>query len=232
MPRARLAVLEVNWEEKILKKDISRSVRPFLQGLEGELDVDFPEGEFNSRDDLVTALQEFRKSRARYLFVGSHGVRKMLFDTNHGITAATIISACRNSKGRGYFFSACDFGNHGTAREFLMKTRADFLAGYSKSVPWIESMLVDLFFLTYLLMGRVKRRKVGRSSSPCLLEDKDDFIPEKSEDPLKLARWVYEDVPLAYLIGFDVYMLRTGQGKKPRLIAASDTWRSKTKRHG
>jgi hypothetical protein len=227
MRQARLAVLEVNWEEQILRREIARSVRPFFHGLEGELDVDFPEGEFNSKDDLVTGLQEFRRSRAKYLFVGSHGVRKMLFDTSHGITASTIIGACKNSRGKGFFFSACDFGNRNTAREFLVETKADFLAGYSRSVPWLESMLVDLFFLTYLLQGRVKRRRGAQGDVPSLVEDGSGFISEKSENPLKVARWVYEDVPLALPLGFDVYALKGGQGKKPRLICASKIWKAR-----
>jgi hypothetical protein len=225
MESGKLAVLEVNWEEQILKKELSRSVRPFLNGLEGELGVDFLEGEFNTRDDLVMGLREFKKSKAKLLYVGAHGVRKMLFDTSHGVNAATIIGACRNSKGKGYFFSACDFGNRNTAREFLSQTKADFVVGYSGPVPWLESSLVDLFFLSYFLQGRVKRRKGPKEGKVTLLETRYDFLAQGSRDPIKLAHWVYEDVPLALVLGFDVYILETGQGKKAKVVCASDTWK-------
>ena len=46
MKHGKLAVLEGNWDANILKQEISRSVQPFLDGLEGELGVDFLEGEF------------------------------------------------------------------------------------------------------------------------------------------------------------------------------------------
>jgi len=233
MRAGELAVLEVNWEERVLKREISLSVHPFLHGLEGALDEDFPEGVFNSKEDLLEGLGEFKKSRAKYLYVGAHGLRKQIFTPDHGIYSQTIIDACKGagSRGKGYFFSACDFVNRKTALEFLTATKAEFIAGYSGSIPWLDSMLVDLFFLTYLLQGRVKREVMpgqrGKAKGVSLREDKSGFIYEMSANPLKVARWVYEDVPLALSLGFDVFTLSRPQGRPPRLVGASAGWRSR-----
>jgi hypothetical protein len=233
MRSGRLAVLEVNWEEQILKEEISLSVRPFLDGLEGAMTEDFLEGEFNSGEDFLEAISEFKASRARYLYVGSHGLKKQIIAPDHGINSQTIINQCRGSKDKGYFFSACDFVNPKTAREFLVKTKAVFIAGYSKSVPWLESILVDLFFLSYMLQGRVKRqllaKRGGRGKRTSLSEKGDAFAYETSEKPMKVAQWVYEDLPLAVALGFDVYTLQRSQGKMPRLMSASRAWHRRKK---
>jgi hypothetical protein len=169
----------------------------------------------------------YRRSfdQARYLYVGSHGLKKQIIAPDHGINSQTIINQCKGSKGKGYFFSACDFVNPKTARDFLVKTKAIFIAGYSKNVPWLESILVDLFFLSYLLQGRVKRQLIPKGGSgtkrTSLTEGGDSFVYQASENPMKVAQWVYEDLPLAALLGFDAYSLQRSQGKMPRLISAS-----------
>lgn len=231
MRNGELAVLEVNWEERVLRREISLSVRPFLHGLEGVLDEDFPEGVFNSKEDLLDGLYEFKKSRAKYLYVGAHGLRKQLFSPDHSIYSQTIIDACKGigSRGKGYIFSACDFVNRKTALEFLSVTGAAFIAGYSGSVPWLDSMLVDLFFISYLLQGRVKRQVMSSQrravKGVSLREDRGGFVYEMSANPLKVARWVYEDVPLALSLKFDAFTVSRSQGRPPRLVSASAGWR-------
>lgn len=105
------------------------------------------------------------------------------------------------------------------------KTKAEFIAGYSRAVPWLESTLVDVVFLSYFLQGRIKRQTTSRRGAGLkgvsFREDRTGFIYEMSENPLKVARWVYEDVPLTLPLGFDVYVLHRFQGRSPRLISAS-----------
>jgi hypothetical protein len=232
---SKLMILEVNWEGnegKVMKEEFSWSVRPFLNGLEGLLGADFPEGEFHSGDDLLAALRQFRKSDTPYLYVAAHGLRKQIVAPDRGVYSSTIIRACKGSKGKGYVFSACDFVNPKTATEFLKETKADFVAGYSGAAPMHETVFVELLFLLYLLYGRLRRKREPETDRRSLVPIGDGFRIQNSKSAITVGHWVYEDLHLAALFGFEVYSLKVSQGKKPQLVSASRTWKEKVKRTG
>jgi hypothetical protein len=207
----RLFVLESPWEQDVRS---ALSVGPFLAGLKEALEVDVVSQRFNGREDLVFYLKEFskRSSEFTYCYIACHGTPgrlEPLLETR--INIGTISDACQGSRGRGFIMGACSFGNHRTATKFLTRTGATFVAGYSGDVPWMESMLVDLMFLTYLLRGR-RKRKHGAVSKSFVVDRYDEYAPERTKNPLKVAKWVYEDLPLARMLRFVVHRRRPGAG--------------------
>src|SRR5207248_464730 len=104
-------------------------------------------------------LQEFcRDGGYSYCYIASHGTAGRLETLLENVNGATIAEACRGGRGRGFIVGACAFGNPATATTFLTRTHAAFVAGYARDVPWQESMLTDLTFLTYLIGKRCRRR--------------------------------------------------------------------------
>jgi hypothetical protein len=208
---ARLFVLETPWDRDIRS---ALSVGPFLAGLKEALEIDVVPQRFNGKDDLVFYLNEFsgRNSEFSHCYVACHGTSGRLQPLlEQQINAATIADACRGSRGRGFIIGGCSFGNYRTAATFLERTGASFVAGYSADVPWMESMLVDLMFLTYLLGGRCRRRRTG-SSLECFVADRDGYKLQRTGNPLKAAKWVYEDLPLARKLSFVVHRRRPRRG--------------------
>lgn len=197
-----LLVLETPWDNELKS---ALSVGPFLQGLGTSLEFPVICQRFNGKRDLVHYLHEFRRSGSySYCYVASHGTAGRLETLLENVNGATIAEACRGGRGRGFIIGACAFGNRATATAFLKKTRASFVAGYARDVPWEESMLTDLTFLTYLIGKRCRRR----SENGCLnllTTRGGEFKFEGSQDAIKVARWVYEDFPLSRALGFMVH---------------------------
>ncbi len=200
-----LLVLETPWDHG-LRSDLS--VGPFLMGLRDALHLEVVTQRFNGKDDLVHYLGEFvREPGLSHCYIGAHGTAGRIQALLGDVNAATIGNACRGSRDKGFIISACSFGNEATARRFLQTTRAHFVAGYAHDVPWMESMLVDLMFMTYLFGGRC-RRVNGESRSELLRDRRGDFCYSGTADPVKAARWVVEDLPLATMLRFSVHSRR------------------------
>jgi len=81
-------------------------------------------------------------------------------------------------------------------------------------------MLTDLTFLTYVMDKRCRRRvKNGRVE---LVTTKGgEFKFQGSKDPMKVARWVYEDFPLSRALGFVVHR-RVKRGGRWEIESSDD----------
>ncbi len=213
-----LLVLETPWDDDL---NSTVSVGPFLQGLGATLGVKVVRQQFNGRADLVHYLREFKRQRREYAwcYIGSHGTQGRL-DTVLGlVNARTIAEACIGSSEQGFVIGACSFGNRATAQSFLDRTKAAFIAGYTNDVPWEESMLADLTFLTYLIGRRCRRSRQGKEIE--LVRSRGGaFRYQGSRDPVRVAEWVYEDLPIARALGFVVHR-RVKRGGRWR-IESSD----------
>ncbi len=209
---AGLFVLETPWADDL---DSGQSVGPFLIGLKEALGVRVTSQRFNGRADLAYYLRKFAKMNSGYshCYIASHGTRGRLQALLQDVNAATIGDACQGSRGRGFVIGACAFGNAKTATDFLRRTGASFVAGYERDVPWMESMLVDLAFLTYLLGGRCRRKRETNGTETLVVDHASDtFCVSRSNDPLKVAAWIYKDLPLARTLGFVVHRRSSRRG--------------------
>jgi len=154
-----------------------------------------------------------RRRTFQICYIASHGQRRKLVGFGDKVIhLENLVEHCRPSPRIGYIFGACDFVTPDTARKFLLATRARFVAGYQKAIPWTESMLVDCLFLSYLLGGTMKwvRTKHGERIPP--LRALEDFEITRSQKPQKVAGQLYRDFPLAHDITFSCFNLDRGRG--------------------
>ena len=234
---ARLVALESMWNPKgkLLREE--PSVLPYLQAIRQSLaweavHIELVYRRFYSHYDLGLLLKEARRYKAQQVcYIASHGERRKLMGLGDKvIRLESLIEYCRPSPTTGYIFGACDFLEDDTAEKFLAATRARFVAGYQKEIPWTESMLVDSLFLSYLLGGTMKwvRTKHGERVPP--LRESGDFEITYSAKPFKVAAALYRDFPLAHDITFSCFTLDRARGRRPRLVNSFEAYRKSVDR--
>ena len=228
-----LVVLESMWNRKGQLLEDEPSVLPYLKAIKQSLAwegirINLVYRRFYSNYDLGLLLEEVRRRRSSFqvCYIASHGKRRTLMGIgNRVIRLSALVEHCRLSRRIGYIFGACDFVTPDTARDFLVRTGARFVAGYQKAIPWTESMLVDCLFLSYLLGGTMKwvRTKHGERIPP--LREHEDFEITRSENPQKVSGHLYRDFPLAHDITFSCFTLDRRSGRPPQLENSFDAYR-------
>ena len=227
-----MVVLESMWNRKGRLLDEEPSVLPYLKAIKQSLawegiHVNLVYRRFYSSYDLGLLLGEVRRRQSfSVCYIASHGQRRKLVGIgNRVIRLETLAEHCRQSARLGFIFGACDFVNEDTARDFLNRTGARFVAGYQKAIPWTESMLVDCLFLSYLLGGTMKwvRTKHGERIPP--LRHDEDFEITRSENPQKVAGQLYRDFPLSHDITFSCFTLDRRRGRRPEIVNSFDAYR-------
>ena len=227
-----MVVLESMWNRRGRLLEDEPSVLPYLKAIKQSLAwegirVNLVYRRFYSNYDLGLLLDEVRRRRSfQVCYIASHGHhRKLVGIGNRVIRLETLVAHCRASAHLGYIFGACDFVTEKTARDFLKRTGARFVAGYQKAIPWTESMLVDCLFLSYLLGGTMKwvRTKHGERIPP--LRQDEDFEITRSENPQKVAGQLYRDFPLAHDITFSCFTLDRHRGRKPEIVNSFGSYR-------
>jgi len=104
---------------------------------------------FNDKTSLQEVLPRIAaSSRIHHVYVASHGWRKGIVGSDGGTISITVISnlleKISERKLYGIYFGSCLFGDQ-TVR-LLEATNLTWLAGYTTSVDWMSSVLLDLFF--------------------------------------------------------------------------------------
>jgi hypothetical protein len=112
---------------------------------------------FTSKNALADVLKRaFEKGSASTIYVAAHGCDNAIFGRNDQPISRTVLlnsvkSAAARVARRGILFGACLFGRRENA-DFLMKSkRIQWVAGYEESPDWIDSTLLDVFFLQHFL---------------------------------------------------------------------------------
>ena len=199
---ADLLVLESDWGEDLVD---SRSTRPFLEGLASALDITIVYRTFHTARDLQHWLRQMftAKGRPGIAYISSHGdgrfLRASLADV--GIDLRRVLAAAargtRHHHGkRGLLLGACEIGRDLDGILAAAKGRLDWVAGYAVEVPWVESTLIDLAFLSYLLSGR----RVHATNGKCVLRRR--LRSTKTSLSEKAATWVGEDFGVAHALRF------------------------------
>jgi len=194
--RPHILVLESVWSSDISD---NTSVKPFFEGWATQLGVRISFRSYYDANDLKSWLSVFASSRTNpyVCYVAGHGNKNRL----HGATGASInlsktisdvfpIKSGPKAKvgHKGILLGACEVGTAAALENIIKKTDSPlkWIAGYGKSVPWMESTLADILFLTYLIEGRLTPAS-RKTSKP---------IVQKSKSPIKILEWVAEDYPL------------------------------------
>jgi hypothetical protein len=78
-----------------------------------------------------------------------------------------------------------------------------------------------LAFLMYLIGKRCQRRQLTRGRLELLTTRRGEFRLQGSQDPIRVARWVYEDFPLSRALGFVVHC-RVKRNGRWRILSSAD----------
>ncbi len=199
---ADLLVLESDWGEDLID---SRSTRPFLEGLANALDITIVYRTFHTGRDLQHWLRKMflAKGKPHIAYISSHGDGRFLqaslaaagIDLRRVLAAASMGTRQHHGR-RGLLLGACEIGRDLDGILAAARGRLDWVAGYAIAVPWIESTLIDLAFLSYLLSGR----RVYAANGKCVLRRQ--LRTTKTGLSEKAAAWVGQDFGVAQALRF------------------------------
>lgn len=199
---ADLLVLESDWGEDLAD---NTSTRPFLEGLAAALDITIVFRTFHSARDLTHWLRQMFKAKRRpsIAYISSHGDGRFLqaslgdsgIDLRRVLVAATKGTRQKHGR-RGLLLGACEIGRDLDEVLASARGRLDWVAGYAVEVPWIESTLIDLAFLSYVISGR----RVRAANGKCVLRRQ--LQSERTGLSEKAAAWVGHDFGVAHALRF------------------------------
>ena len=208
--RPDVLVLESVWSE-----DLSDpiSVRPFLEGWGASWGIRVSFRSYHSSEDLKYWLSRFWQEghNPRICYIAGHGNGRRLDGLHKDIN---LVSAIKDAIPRrpgpqpgvgakGIHLGVCDVGNQKNLEDILKSTAnsLSWVSGYADAVPWTESMLCDLLFLSYLLKGRW--RTYDDDERGRVLEN-GEWRWERSPSAETVGDWVRRDFPLARAFGFNI----------------------------
>lgn len=153
-----LSVAEGKWDEK---SHVSiRDILAPLFDVWGEGGADFHYEMFSTNEAFRTALEfAFRPQQADCVYVASHGLKDAIeaYHEDERVSRTEIVNSIKAAVGtasRGLYFGACLFTSQKNASLLLHECpRVSWVAGYSNDVDWIDSSVLDLFFLRHLLFA-------------------------------------------------------------------------------
>ncbi len=200
-------VLEARWSEAIEDRT---SVRPFVEGLCGINEWEYFYRVFDSANDLRFWIERFgrlrRPKRQKIVYLACHGERGALKTVEEKIPLPRFLAVLAAAPQIvGVHLGCCDLeelARRKVVRRLLRPSRTAWLAAYRRSIPWLESTVLDLLFLNWLFAGAPQD---GR---------------EVRLDPLTAATRIYQGFALAREFGFHVMARVPG----PERIACS--WRA------
>ena len=199
---ADVLILECDWGEDLID---AKSTKPLVEGWAAGEGITTVYRSYHDGRDLVHWLRQAFQSRRRprAVYVAGHGCGRFLHapfrpsDIDFRRVLATAARRTPISHGcRGILLGACEIGRD---LEGLLKAadgRLDWVAGYNREVPWVESTISDLLFLQYAVVGRRKLAFGGKSRGCTGLKSVRTCSAEKA------ARWLLQDFPLANELGF------------------------------
>lgn len=194
-----ILVLECPWSDNLSD---ATSVRPFIEGWATVRQLPFSYRMYYDANSLAHWLNVFAKDKALgACYVAGHGNGGRLSGLTRDINLASLGKATgRNSKSsirKGVLFGSCDVGSNLDSFLSGCSNRISWVAGYDRTVPWMESMMCDLLFLEYVLTGRPRRKDGAFSLTPS------GSFRYQTATSISMARsWLLEDCGLAALCGF------------------------------
>ena len=205
---ADILVLESDWGEDLID---TRSTRPFVEGLASALEITAVFRTFHSGRDLEHWMHQvfLSKRKPRIVYISTHGTGRCLYPSlaTRGVNLrAVLASAARGTRRqdarRGLLLGACEIGNDLENVLAAAGGRLKWAAGYQVEVPWVESTLTDVAFLTYMISGR------GVTSSNGKRAVRASSRVTRTRSALKAAAWLLDDFGVAEALGFRATELR------------------------
>lgn len=157
MTSTGIAVIESTWWKKK-----NTSVRGLFEVV-ADIVVQNPHGYHyemaNSVEGLKKAIETLAVSRdIRYLYLAMHGNETGIVPHNGEVLSTIVLrnilarAKSERTSLRGLYLGCCDFGTLEMASKLFGKdVSPTWIAGYSKSVDWLESSALDMLFLSTLI---------------------------------------------------------------------------------
>jgi hypothetical protein len=160
-----ILILESVWDNDIHS---TLSVRPMIEGMAGVLNVKFGYRTFHDNKDITKWLELFIRS-PEYLicYVAGHGAGARLSGTDKLINLGTVAKELKRVRrtradddgdkassqliDKGIIFGACDVGCNVEKFCDSAPKGINWVAGYTTSVPWVESTLCDMLLIKYII---------------------------------------------------------------------------------
>ena len=172
-----VAVLEGKWWDK--RNTSLRGVFDLL----ADLTTDTPHGYYyemfcdaRSLESIMRRVGTWRG--LRFVYVGAHGDHSGIYGSLDGHEGKVSRTKLRNALVRlaeqdagkvdGLFVGSCGFLTAANARHLLCTAEVPitWVAGYSEDVDWIDSTIVDLYFMSQLLEGEgTALQRVNRAAT-------------------------------------------------------------------
>lgn len=173
MAHTGLSVVEARWWD-----EGNHSVRGLFETVTAivcENPYGFRYDMFSNRSALECVLSDIAQDEKYHsIYIASHGSEGALHGLgNEEITRAAFRNSFRNANGNftvtGLYFGSCYVCNRVNAEFFLDAATGcniNWMAGYSKSVDWVDSSSIDMIFWSKLLTERQvnSRRRRGKKN--------------------------------------------------------------------
>lgn len=199
---ADVLILECDWGEDLVS---AKSTRPLIEGWANAEGIATVYRGYHDGRDLVHWLrQAFRSSgKPRAIYISGHGRGRFLhapfrrsdIDFRRVLAAAAWRTPVSHGR-RGILLGCCEIGRDLEGLLEAAGGRLDWVAGYAREVPWVESTISDLLFLQYAVVGRTQMALGGKNSR------RSGMSNVKTRSAEKAARWLVKDFPLASDLGF------------------------------
>lgn len=171
-----LVVLEGRWQNN--RNTSVRSLFDLLMDMEFGSSHEYYFENFATSETLRSIISHVcgQHSRKKYIYIGAHGDEGQIYGSVDRITRASLNNTLRDFLGgqiRGVFFGSCLFCNEDNAEFFFHNTHGvpnnvKWIAGYGRSVDWMESSALDILF--WLNLFREKNRN-PQSSEINIIDD-------------------------------------------------------------
>lgn len=160
-----LAVAECRWFD-----DGNDSVRPLFEVLSGIVENnphDFRYDMFSEERSLAAVLTDICQDKSLHaLYIASHGSENSICGLGDAEISRTklrniIVSSNKKARLSGLYFGSCLVASRPNADFLLSKTpksNLSWVAGYGKTVDWIDSSAVDMIFWSKYLHERKRNR--------------------------------------------------------------------------
>lgn len=151
-----ILVLESSWDSKWVQ---STSVSPFVSEFAKVIEIESYHQVFTDKQSFCHWIERFNKqktvSKPKLLYIAAHAESGRILGLHKKINFETIIKKLKTSKNIHYLhFGSCSIGNEDNLTLLLDKVKhIKWVAGYNKSVDWIDSTIFDI-----MLLGRIATR--------------------------------------------------------------------------